>query len=77
MPGPWIEVGRDPEFALSQLLEPGRILEVGFYDEDMEDQGTGLICLDEGHEYLIIDRGGVEPNCEEHTLAEAVVLEAD
>ena len=36
-----------------------------------------LISFEEGQEYLIIDRGGVEPNCEEHTLAEAIVLEAD
>ena len=36
-----------------------------------------LISFAAGQEYLIIDRGGVEPNCEEHTLDEAILLEAD
>lgn len=36
-----------------------------------------LISFDEGQEYLIIDRGGDEPNCEEFLLDEAVILEAD
>jgi ureidoglycolate lyase len=36
-----------------------------------------LISLTAGQEYLIIDRGGDEPNCEEHTLDDAIYLEAD
>jgi len=36
-----------------------------------------LISFAAGQEYLIIDRGGNEPNCETHTLAEPVLLEAD
>lgn len=36
-----------------------------------------LISFEEGQEYLIIDRGGSAPNCEEHTLAETIVLQAD
>jgi ureidoglycolate lyase len=36
-----------------------------------------LISFAAGQEYLIIDRGGKEPNCETHTLAEPILLEAD
>jgi ureidoglycolate lyase len=36
-----------------------------------------LISFDEGQEYLIIDRGGNEPNCEEFLLDDVVFLEAD
>jgi len=36
-----------------------------------------LISFTAGQEYLIIDRGGEEPNCDEHTLADIVFLEAD
>ena len=36
-----------------------------------------LISFVEGQEYLIIDRGGREPNCEEYSLGDAVLLEAD
>ena len=36
-----------------------------------------LISFTAGQEYLIIDRGGDEPNCEEHTLDDAIYLEAD
>ena len=36
-----------------------------------------LIAFEAGQEYLIIDRGGVEPNCDIHTLDEAIMLEAD
>jgi ureidoglycolate lyase len=36
-----------------------------------------LISLQEGQEYLIIDRGGNEANCDQHTLDEAILLEAD
>ena len=35
-----------------------------------------LIAFEAGQEYLIIDRGGDEPNCDVHTLDEAVLLEA-
>jgi ureidoglycolate lyase len=35
-----------------------------------------LIAFDAGQEYLIIDRGGKEPNCDIHTLDEAIMLEA-
>jgi ureidoglycolate lyase len=35
-----------------------------------------LISFSEGQEYLIIDRGGNEANCDEHTLDEVIVLEA-
>ncbi len=36
-----------------------------------------LIAFEAGQEYLIIDRGGAEPNCDIHTLDEAIMLEAD
>lgn len=36
-----------------------------------------LIAFDEGQEYLIIDRGGNEANCDEHSLDEIIFLEAD
>ena len=36
-----------------------------------------LIAFEAGQEYLIIDRGGVEPNCDIHTLDEAIMLDAD
>jgi ureidoglycolate lyase len=36
-----------------------------------------LISLQAGQEYLIIDRGGNEANCDQHTLDEAILLEAD
>jgi len=36
-----------------------------------------LISFTTGQEYLIIDRGGDEPNCEEHTLDDTIYLEAD
>lgn len=36
-----------------------------------------LIAFDEGQEYLVIDRRGPAPNCEEHVLEDAVILEAD
>jgi len=36
-----------------------------------------LISFTEGQEYLIIDRGGNEPNCDEHTLDDVIFLEAD
>ncbi len=36
-----------------------------------------LISFSVGQEYLIIDRGGDEPNCEQHTLDEALYLDAD
>jgi ureidoglycolate lyase len=35
-----------------------------------------LIAFEAGQEYLIIDRGGEEPNCDMHTLDEAILLEA-
>lgn len=35
-----------------------------------------LISFDEGQEYLIIDRGGDDANCDEHTLDEVIFLEA-
>jgi ureidoglycolate lyase len=35
-----------------------------------------LIAFEAGQEYLIIDRGGIEPNCDTHTLDDAVLLEA-
>ena len=35
-----------------------------------------LIAFDEGQEFLVIDRAGDEPNCEEHSLDEPVLLEA-
>lgn len=34
-----------------------------------------LIAFDAGQEFLIVDRGGSELNCEQHTLDEAVLLE--
>ena len=36
-----------------------------------------LIAFDAGQEFLIVDRGGDEPNCEQHMLDEAVMLEGD
>lgn len=36
-----------------------------------------LISFEAGQEYLIIDRGGIEPNCDMHTLDDAIFLEAD
>ena len=36
-----------------------------------------LIGFDEGQEYLVIDRGGNEPNCETHMIDEIVFVEAD
>jgi ureidoglycolate lyase len=36
-----------------------------------------LISFTAGQEYLIIDRGGNEANCEEHTLDDNIFLEAD
>lgn len=36
-----------------------------------------LIAFEAGQEYLIIDRGGNEANCDIHTLDEAIVLDAD
>lgn len=35
-----------------------------------------LIAFDKGQEYLIIDRGGNEANCEEHMLDDIIFLEA-
>lgn len=35
-----------------------------------------LIAFEAGQEYLIIDRGGIEPNCDMHTLDEPVFVEA-
>ena len=34
-----------------------------------------LIAFEAGQEYLIIDRGGIEPNCDMHNLDEPVFLE--
>lgn len=36
-----------------------------------------LISFEAGQEYLVIDRGGNEPNCEEHMIDESIFLEAD
>ncbi len=36
-----------------------------------------LIAFEAGQEYLIIDRGGDEPNCDLHALDDAVMLEVD
>ena len=36
-----------------------------------------LISFQAGQEYLVIDRGGTEANCEERTLDEVIYLEAD
>ncbi len=36
-----------------------------------------LISFAAGQEYLIIDRGGKDANCEQHTLDDAVVLQLD
>ena len=36
-----------------------------------------LISFAAGQEFLIIDRGGKEANCDQHTLAEPILLEAD
>lgn len=35
-----------------------------------------LIAFSAGHEFLVIDRGGPEPNCEEVILDDVVMLEA-
>jgi len=35
-----------------------------------------LIAFDAGQEFLIVDRGGEGPNCEQHTLDTPVMLEA-
>jgi ureidoglycolate lyase len=35
-----------------------------------------LISFEAGQEYLIIDRAGDEPNCDTHTLDDAILLEA-
>ncbi len=35
-----------------------------------------LIAFDAGQEFLIVDRGGNEPNCEEHMLDVTVMLES-
>jgi ureidoglycolate lyase len=35
-----------------------------------------LIAFDTGLEFLVVDRGGTEPNCEEYTLDDVVILEA-
>jgi ureidoglycolate lyase len=35
-----------------------------------------LIAFEAGQEYLIIDRGGEDPNCDMHTLDDAILLEA-
>lgn len=35
-----------------------------------------LIAFEPGQEFLIIDRGGQEPNCETHQLADDILLEA-
>ena len=34
-----------------------------------------LIAFEAGQEFLIVDRGGSEPNCEMHELDEAIMLE--
>ena len=36
-----------------------------------------LIAFEAGQEYLIIDRLGTEPNCEEHSLDDAIFLDVD
>ena len=33
-----------------------------------------LIALEAGQEFLVIDRAGDSPNCDEHSLGEAVTL---
>jgi ureidoglycolate lyase len=35
-----------------------------------------LIAFEAGQEYLIIDRGGEDPNCDMHTLDDPILLEA-
>ena len=35
-----------------------------------------LIAFHAGQEFLVVDRGGEEPNCEEYTLDDVVMLEA-
>ena len=34
-----------------------------------------LIAFEAGQEFLVVDRGGAEPNCEEYTLDDVVMLE--
>lgn len=35
-----------------------------------------LIAFDAGQEFLVVDRGGGEPNCDQHSLDDIVMLEA-
>lgn len=35
-----------------------------------------LIAFEAGHEFLVVDRGGSGPNCEEYSLDDIVMLEA-
>ena len=35
-----------------------------------------LIAFDAGQEFLVVDRGGKEPNCEEYSLDDVVMLES-
>ena len=35
-----------------------------------------LVAFEAGHVFLVMDRGGDEPNCEQHTLDDIVMLEA-
>jgi ureidoglycolate hydrolase len=36
-----------------------------------------LIAFDAGQEFLVIDRSGESPNCDEHSLEEPVTLLGD
>jgi ureidoglycolate lyase len=36
-----------------------------------------LIAFDAGQEFLVIDRSGESPNCDEHSLEEPIVLAAE